>query len=278
MRKRILFISLPERLAGQIEGFTLDPSIPLPVEVTDEDWDIARLEWPAIVSGILHVLRSDGDHEEADYYRRLIKTVRPDIVDTLLSVGELKTNQGDFSFAEEIFLSLAALEPDKGIHRSNLALFYRKREEAELRKDEFYGKALSLIRDDKPEEGLPLIDSFLENRPDSYNGWFLKGWALRLSERWEEALIAFERAGEIISPSPELLNEFAICERSMGDFEKASGHLRQGLEEERENTTLLSNLAMVYLDMNDLSRAEDVLALLYEIDPDDPLVQRFSRD
>ncbi len=123
MRKRILFISLPERLAGQIEGFTLDPSIPLPVEVTDEDWDIARLEWPAIVSGILHVLRSDGDHEEADYYRRLIKTVRPDIVDTLLSVGELKTDQGDFPFAEEIFLSLAALEPDKGIHRSNLALF-----------------------------------------------------------------------------------------------------------------------------------------------------------
>jgi tetratricopeptide (TPR) repeat protein len=278
MSKRILFISLPERLAGQIEGFTLDPSIPLPVEVSDEDWDIARLEWPAIVSGLLQVLRNDADFDGADYYRRLIKTIRPDIVDTLLAVGELKTNQGDFSFAEEIFLSLIALEPDKGIHRSNLALFSRKKEEAELRKDELYGKALSLIRDDKPEDCLPLIEAFLENRPDSYNGWFLKGWALRLSEKWEEAVSAFLRAGDIIPPSPELLNELAICERAKGDFEKAADHLRRGLQEESGNTTLLSNLAMVYLDMNDLSRAEDVLALLYEIDPGDPLVQQFSRD
>ncbi len=274
MIKKILHISLPQRLAGQIEGFPLDPSVPLPVEVNSEDWDLSRLEWPALISGMLEVLKRDRDGENADYYRRLIKTVRPDIVQTLITAGELKTDRGDYSFAEDIFLTLCALEPENSLHENNLALFRRRKEETQLLGNGLYKRAFDLIRENKPEEGLPLIKSFLDSRPDSYNGWFLLGWALRLADDWDEAYEAFRKALDLSGPTGELLNELALCESRRGNDEGAASYLRQGLELDGENTTLLSNLALVYLRLNDQIRAEEVLTLLSEIDPEDPLAQQ----
>ena len=274
-KKKILYISLPDRLSSQIEGFPLDTSIPLPVEIPEEErdsWDISRLEWPALISGMLYVLAKEPEGREADYYRKLVKTVRPDIVSTVLTAARLKVDQEQFSFAEELFLTLCALEPEEKTHRSNLALFYRTREDHRLKGNETYSRALENIRKKNWDEGIAQIRSFLESHEDSSNGWFLLGWALRQNEKWDEALSAFTNAKVSAPPTVELLNEMALCESERGEWDQALACLDEGLEMEEENTTLLSNKAMVYLRMNDLSRAEDTLNRLREIDPEDPLL------
>ena len=279
MKKKILYISLPDHLSGKIENFPLDTSIPLPVEIPEEqadNWDISTLEWPLLISGMLHVLSREPEGRDSGYYRQLVKAVRPDIVDTVMTAAKLKVDQEQFPFAEELFLTLCALEPEEQVHRTNLALFYRKRDEYRLRDNEVYNRALANIRERNWDEGIAQIRAFLEDHGDSSNGWFLLGWALRQNSKWDEAFSAFAHARESAPPTVELLNEMALCQSEKGDWDKALAYLEEGLSMESENTTLLSNKAMVYLRMNDLSRAEEVLNLLREIDPEDPLLDYLS--
>ncbi|MDC7219635.1 MAG: tetratricopeptide repeat protein [Spirochaetales bacterium] len=276
--KKILYINLPESLAEQIDEFTLDSSIPLPVEIPEgqeDSWDIGQLNWPALISGMLYVLQEKPNGRDSDYYRSLLKAVRPDIVNTVLTTAQLKVDQEQFSFAEELFKTLCALEPEVSLHRSNLALFYKKRDEYRLKDNPEYSRALHEIKEKNWDKGIALIESFLGNHSDSSNGWFLLGWALRQTEKWAQAFQAFQRAGEVAPPTAELLNEMSLCESEQGNWNRALEHLEEGLKLEEDNPTLLSNMAMVCLKMNDLSRADQILNRLKEIDPDDPMVQHF---
>lgn len=278
MSSSLLYITLPRELADQIHDFPFDSSIPLPVEVPPEEresWDVSRLTWPSLLSGMVKAVTEKPQGRDADYYRRLTKTVKPDIVATLLTTAELKTEQGEFTFAESLFLSLCALEPDKKIHRDNLKLFYRKKEDRLLRDDVNYSRALAFIREKKADKAESSILLFLNKNPESSNGWFLLGWSLRLQEKWEEALDAFDRVRSLGDPTKEVFNEMALCYSELEQLERAADSLRKALGDGGDDPMILSNLAMVYLRMNDLSRAEDTMLILREIDPDDPLVQQF---
>jgi tetratricopeptide (TPR) repeat protein len=278
MNKKIIYISLPEALAEQVRDFPINSSIPLPVEIPvgyEDNWDITQLEWPAIISGLLLQLRQNPNGTEADYYRNLVKTVRPDILNTVLATAKLKVEQEQFAFAEELFQTLCSLEPEEKIHRSNLALFYSKREEFRLKDNPEYSRALHEIREKNWDEGISLIRTFLSSHDDSSNGWFLLGWALRQTENWVEASKAFTKVKELNHTTAELLNEMALCESEQGHWENSLELIKEGLSLDEENTTLLSNQAMVYLKMNDLSQADSVLNRLKEIDPEDPMVQHF---
>ena len=54
--------------------------------------------------------------------------------------------------------------------------------------------AYTALNEGRLEEGTELAREFRDGKPGGWPGWFLLGWALRLSERWEEARIAFEGA------------------------------------------------------------------------------------
>lgn len=130
--ENILFISIPAELAAGVEGFDIDPSVLLPVEMPQgaDEWQPSGLTWEMIVAGMLKVLAYRPGHEDADYFRSFVMAVRPTLVDELTETAVIKARNGDYDVAEEIFLALDGLLPEEGRTKLNLALLHEQRAES----------------------------------------------------------------------------------------------------------------------------------------------------
>ena len=64
------FVSIASTTQRQIGAFTLDPEIPLPVDIPGAGTalKIEELSWEAIVAGALKVLAWDPENPHTDYY------------------------------------------------------------------------------------------------------------------------------------------------------------------------------------------------------------------
>ena len=119
------FISIAGTTQRTIGDFTLDPAILLPVELSPGERGTTReLAWEAIVSGTLKLLASKPDHEHADYYRRFVLAVRPDIRAEFTGAGIMTARNGNHELAIEIFRALEGLFPGDAVTGLNLALAY----------------------------------------------------------------------------------------------------------------------------------------------------------
>ncbi|TFG60092.1 MAG: tetratricopeptide repeat protein [Spirochaetales bacterium] len=155
----LFFISLPENLNTRISGFTLDPSVLLPVEIPpgEEELRLENLSWEMIIAGMLKILAYEPEHVHAGYYRRFVLAAKPDVPGQLEQAGLMKAREKEFELAEDIFRALAGLMPDSVAYILNLALLSEERSSiyGELKKTdleeyylgqafEYYKKALSL--------------------------------------------------------------------------------------------------------------------------------------
>ena len=122
----IVFIRIPEKLAGEINGFNIDPEIPLPVEKDEaiEKGSLTELSWEKIVAAMLNILAFHRDFQHIDYYRKFITAVKPELKEQLIDAGVAKARNNDFTAAEEIFLAVEGLEPDNTMNLINMALLY----------------------------------------------------------------------------------------------------------------------------------------------------------
>ncbi|MGA2977802.1 MAG: tetratricopeptide repeat protein [Spirochaetia bacterium] len=123
------YISIAQTTQRRIGDFTLDPDILLPIEIPPGAASIAagELRWEAIVAGTLKVLAGDPANEHADYYRRFVLAVKPNIKDEFTNVGILKARNGNAEVSIEIFRALGGLFPDDAVTCMNLALAYEER-------------------------------------------------------------------------------------------------------------------------------------------------------
>lgn len=152
--KNVLFIRLPDTFARSVGGFVLDPSIALPVETggAPERFRPEELVLEAVLAGMLRVLAYKPDHPDADYFRRFVLAVKPDILPELSEAGILKSRNGDLDIAEEIFRALSGLSPKSPEPLLNLATVYERKAEEYERVDnsalaeEFNGRAFELYR------------------------------------------------------------------------------------------------------------------------------------
>lgn len=130
---RIVFLSVPESLRGRIDevsagDFVVDPSIPIPVEIPpdQETLDLEQLSWEMILSGMIKVIEGDPHQEDADYYRRFVLAVKPDILKEFSEAAILKARNRDFNLALEILNALAALYPESAEVALNQALVHEE--------------------------------------------------------------------------------------------------------------------------------------------------------
>jgi Flp pilus assembly protein TadD len=123
------FISIAGTTQRAIGGFILDPAIHLPVELVpgDPSATTKELAWEAIVSGTLKLLAREPGHEHADYYRRFVLAVRPDIRAEFTGAGILTARNGNYELAIEIFRALEGLFPGDAVTALNLALAHEGR-------------------------------------------------------------------------------------------------------------------------------------------------------
>ena len=105
----IYFIDLPENFSLSDAAFPIDKTIQLPVQQKDSDapgvFNPSEITMEQILAGILTVLAYDKKNEHLDYYRSIIKKVKPDIKKELCEAAILKTKNEDFDLAEEIFMA-----------------------------------------------------------------------------------------------------------------------------------------------------------------------------
>jgi tetratricopeptide (TPR) repeat protein len=127
--ENIIYISVPEDLDRTIGDFHIDPEIMLPVESSTgtDRYDIHDLAWEQILAAMLKILAYDPGHDDAEYYREFVLSVRPDIIDELTQTAILKARNKEFELAEEIFRALSGLQPGEQRPLVNLALLCEER-------------------------------------------------------------------------------------------------------------------------------------------------------
>jgi len=86
MRSRVIFLPVPEYLRELLlneeqNEFSIDPDIPIPVEISEGDTDIfENISIESILSAMLRVIEENGARREwIDYYSRFVLFLRPDI-------------------------------------------------------------------------------------------------------------------------------------------------------------------------------------------------------
>jgi Flp pilus assembly protein TadD len=356
--ERVTYISIAGTSQRRIGDFVLDPAVLLPVELPPgvSAANTSELSWEAIVSGMLLVLAYDAQNANADYYRKFVLAVKPEIMDEFTHLGITTARNGDIDSSVRIFRSLAGLFPGDARVEMNLALVYdqgaRKFEELEksgpaeesrglafeaykralaidpsepvihynfaffylhqrsfdkarehfteflrlpstdpaMRReaerivreidsqglmDDMFKKAFDDVRMGKEEEGIGLIRRFLDAHPEVPNAWFILGWGLRRSARYQEGKQAFLKALELGAAYPDLLNELAICLMELGELTESRKRLQEALAQEPENTKIISNLGIVSMKMGNPGEASGFFRTVLELAPGDPIASKY---
>jgi tetratricopeptide (TPR) repeat protein len=168
---RVIFLKAPPSLAGHAvptdehqhgdeaasshERFTIDPAIPIPVELNaDTNPDAYQpganplddLSTEMLLAGMLRVLANPADYsdglkaatqaaglsldEQLDYYRKFVLSVRPHLPQELTAAAIAKNDNKDYALALEILDSLRGLTPGNPSVVFNRALVLQSLETA----------------------------------------------------------------------------------------------------------------------------------------------------
>jgi Tfp pilus assembly protein PilF len=282
----IVFLPAPENLKSKIniEGFSVDPSIPIPVELPGNKENgkpdftaIEDLTIEMIVSGMIRVICHNAalgqtGNKISNYYRGFVLAFKPNILAEFKNAAIIHLQKGSYSMAHEIIAALDGLFPASPEVLALKSMFF---EETDVRGESNYQEAYRLISGGNEQAGMEKLRKFLELHPDSWNAWFMLGWALRKLKRWEEGAACFRKAVETGGVYADTYNELAICLMEAGDCDAARRELETALSRESENIKLISNLAILALRTGQEAEANVLFRKVLDIEPDDPLANRF---
>ena len=121
----IVYITLPESFKKQIDGFKLDPAIPIPVQLEEgkTSVDIEDITIERIVAGMIKIVAWDTKNSHFDYYREFIQAAQSDAVNQLNVAAIAKEKAQDYAFSEELFIAVNNLAPQPATF-INLATLY----------------------------------------------------------------------------------------------------------------------------------------------------------
>jgi tetratricopeptide (TPR) repeat protein len=226
--------------------------------------------------------RRSGREEEADGFGAAAKTLFERAIGMEGASGEVFFHAARFFYEEQDY------KRAKGLFDSALSLGLSgpMADEAKALSeslatqgllDTLFKEAFDFIKLGKEAEGLERIERFLEKHPRLWNAWFLKGWALRRLERFQEGREAFSRALEL-SPEDEertdILNELSICLDRTGHGAEAKRALERALSIEPDNVKIISNLGMLSMKAGDREEARGFFMAALELDPRDEVALR----
>lgn len=128
------------------------------------------------------------------------------------------------------------------------------------------------------KKALERADAFIKRNSKVWNGWFLKGWAHRRLEQYEEGQKAFLKVLELGEQNASVYNELAICARETGSKALAKDYLGISLDLEPENVAIMANLAFMHLDDDEFDEARVLLEKARYLDSEDPGVQQLMTE
>lgn len=242
----IFYISIPEDYAFSHEAMKVDAKIPLPVQKKDGEEDrtpdLNDITTEQILAGILTILAYDHHNEHLDYYRKVIKNARPNILKELGETAILKARNQDFDIAEEIFMALHGLEPENISIILNMALFL------DQRADNFASINMDDEADAYNADALKFYKQAMEAEPPIPDAFFNAGFYFLKQHEYREAKDCFDTYITLTCDTPdedlgeegiykkersqEIINN--INKQNMDDvhFEKAYKLISKGKEQE----------------------------------------------
>ncbi len=235
----------------------------------------------------------DEDAEACDarafgYYRTVLNA-EPPLSDAFFNAGFFHLKQKNYRKAKETLVTYLKLESgDDATAKVRIEKAKKIVEEISSRDldDDLFKSAYDFITLGEEERALEQIRLFMEHHPKVWNAWFLLGWALRRLERWEDAKAAFTQALElgkgpnsgIESGYVDICNELSICLMELGEFAQSRAWLISALEQESENTKIISNLGTLALREGKREEAVSFFRTVLEFDPRDQLALAMLRD
>lgn len=134
----VVFVSIPEEFTRHLESLpgALPGMLPVDTGGNPSRWNPEELSWEMIVSGMLKILAHQPEHDDVDYYRGFINHVRPELVRELSETGIIAARNENFEVAEELFLALTNLAPERIEGPVNLAIAHEQRADALERRNE----------------------------------------------------------------------------------------------------------------------------------------------
>ncbi|MDR2759085.1 MAG: tetratricopeptide repeat protein [Spirochaetaceae bacterium] len=233
---RIVFLSVPESLRGQVESggdFVIDPAIPIPVELApgETDLDLEQLSWEMILSGMIRVIGEAPDGEDAEYYRGFVLSVKPNILRELTEAALLKAGNGDYDLALEILDALSGLFPRAPEVLLNRALILENRADFFVRSGRENEAETENTAAHKAYQEVLTLD------PPYPNGLFNAGFFFMKLRDFSQARDCFS-AYIPLADNPEkkekaeaLVREIESRELDDGEFRAAYDFIRRGEEE-----------------------------------------------
>lgn len=219
--------------------------------------------------------QKNGDAVKADLYDDRIIEV----------LNECRNLYPDYApvYSEISAYHLRHGDPEEG--RDNLARFVELTKDAGAKKSaqqslESMDKMLAshnriLYAYDKmmmgsPEEALKEIDSFLTREKPVWEAYFIRGWAKRVLEDYDEAQKDLLESLRLNPGSAEVYNELSICVRESGNVELAKNYLQIAVDLDEENVVYMTNLAFLYLSDGEFALCREMIEKARTEDPDDP--------
>lgn len=209
-----------------------------------------------------------------EVYQELLETIS-ESVDAHYYAGSFYLKIESFQKAKEhfeLFLGLAP-EDDRAAEAKDIIERIAARDED----DQLFASAFDLIQLSKESEALERIEQFLENNPEVWNAWFLKGWALRRLERFAEAEQALVTCSRLEQSQTDVFNELAICQMELGKFLESRQSLKKALALEPENVKIISNFGVLAMKMQNHEEAAGFFRTALEIDPENPVAKQFLK-
>ena len=186
----IYFINIPKLDLTSCNSFEIDPTIPLPVQKkiseTEGEFNPKEIEPEQILAGMLTILAYDSKNTQLDYYRSLLKKIKPNLKKELCEAAILKTKNEDFDLAEEIFLALNGLDPEDSAIILNLALFL------DQRADSYRNSGLNEDADAYDNDAGEYYASAMSAEPPIPDAFFNAGFYYMKQHKYREAKDAFE--------------------------------------------------------------------------------------
>lgn len=227
-------------------------------------------------------LNDDADAYDSDaeiYYKEAMDSETP-IPDAFFNAGFFYLKSHDFKNAKECFENYIALVCDASDEELGENGLYKKERAQEIvnkinnenMDNDAFSQAYKLIQSGQEEKGLEKIRKFIESNPKVWNAWFLLGWGLRKLGRYQDALVAFNKALELGGDTnSDTFNEIAICNLEQNNVKEAKEALLKAFKISPEDPKIISNLGYVCLKEGNKAEAQKYFTAVLEYEPNDKI-------
>lgn len=227
-------------------------------------------------------LNDDADAYDSDaeiYYKEAMDSETP-IPDAFFNAGFFYLKSHDFKNAKECFENYIALVCDASDEELGENGLYKKERAQEIvnkinnenMDNDAFSQAYKLIQSGQEEKGLEKIRKFIESNPKVWNAWFLLGWGLRKLGRYQDALVAFNKALELGgNTNSDTFNEIAICNLEQNNIKEAKEALLKAFKISPEDPKIISNLGYVCLKEGNKAEAQKYFTTVLEYEPNDKI-------